>query len=113
MKIYYSIKEVASLLKEPESTLRYWEDEFPEEIKPTRSERGVRQYKEEDIDNIRFIQYNIRDCRLTLDGVRKKLKNNKEGAIKQANVVMKLKNIKAELQALGKSMSEADKIPNK
>ena len=109
MKIFYSIKEGASLLGEPESTLRYWEDEFPDEITPHRNERGVRFYKEEDINDIRQIQYFIRDCKLTLDGVRKRLKNNKESAVRQAKVVLRLKGIKAELKALGAAMDEINK----
>ena len=29
LKLYYSIKEVAEMFELPESTLRYWEQEFP------------------------------------------------------------------------------------
>ena len=108
-KIYYTIKEVASLLGEPESTLRYWEDEFSDMIAPTRNERGVRFYKESDIQDVRLIQHFIRDNGLTFDGVRKKLRNNKESAIKQANVVLRLKNIKAELKSLNAAFDEAAK----
>ncbi len=111
MRVFYSIREVSALLKEPETTLRYWEDEFPESIKPTRNERGVRFYKEEDVNAIRLIQYFVRDCRLTLDGVRKKLKNNQESAVKQAKVVLRLKNIKSELLALSEALSEVESIP--
>ena len=109
MKIFYSIKEVAEAVGEPESTLRYWEDEFPEVITPTRNDRGVRFYKENDIENVRMIRYLIRDCRLTLDGVRKKLKNNKDSAVKQAKVVLRLKNIRVELKSLSDAMGEVDK----
>jgi len=108
-KIYYTIREVAAQLSEPESTLRYWEDEFSDMIQPTRNERGVRLYKESDIQDIRLIQHFIRDSGLTLDGVRKKLKNNKEGAIKQANVILRLKNIRAELKSLNDALNEVDK----
>jgi len=110
LKLFYSIKEVAASLHEPESTLRYWEDEFPEVITPNRNERGVRFYKESDIDNVRMVQYLIRDCGLTLDGVRKKLKNNKDSAVKQAKVVLRLKNIKAELKALSEAMGHVEKM---
>ena len=108
-KIYYTINEVATFVKEPESTLRFWGDEFPDLIKPHRNERGVRQYKESDIQDIRLIQHFIRDRGLTLEGVRKKLKNNKEGAIKQAGVVLRLKNIKAELKSLNDALNEVEK----
>jgi DNA-binding transcriptional MerR regulator len=108
-RIYYSIKEVASALEEVESTLRYWEGEFPDTISPHRNKRGVRFYSEKDMDDVRLIKYLIRDCGLTLDGARKRLKNNKEGAVKQARVVAYLKNIKAELKSLQKAMDEVEK----
>ena len=108
--MYYSIKEVSSLLGETEPTLRYWEGEFRNVISPERKERGIRFYSEKDIDDVRLIKYLIRDCGFTLEGVRKKLKNNKESAVRQANVIQRLKNIRAELNALGEAMSEAEKI---
>ena len=94
------------MLGEPESTLRYWEDEFPEDIKPSRNERGVRFYREDDVNAIRLIQFFIRDSGLTLDGVRKKLKNNTESAEKQAKIIKKLKSIRAELKSLADAMNE-------
>jgi len=106
-KIYYTIAEVASLVGEPESTLRYWEKEFPNVISPNRNERGVRFYKESDIEDVRLIHYYIKDCGLTLDGVRKKLKNNKESATKHANIVLRLKNIRAELKSLESAFEKA------
>jgi len=109
MKLFYSIKEVSDLLDEPETTLRFWEDEFPEVIAPKRNDRGVRFYKENDIENIRMVKYFVRECGLTLDGVRKKLKNNKESAAKQAQLVMRLKNIKEELKALAASFADVEK----
>ncbi|MDR2915320.1 MAG: MerR family transcriptional regulator [Tannerella sp.] len=109
-KMFYSIKEVASLLGETEPTLRYWEGEFQDVISPQRNERGVRFYKEKDIDDIRLIKYLIRDCGLTLDGVRKKLRNNKESAVRQAKVVQHLENIRAKLKDLGEAMDEVEKM---
>ena len=105
LKIFYTIKEVAKLVGEPESTLRYWEEEFPEEITPSRNDRKIRSYTENDINNIRTIQYFIRDHGLTLDGTRKKLKNNKESAVKQAKIVFKLRNIRSELKSLADAMT--------
>lgn len=106
MKVFYSIKEVAVLLGETEHTLRFWENEFPDDIVPKRNDRGVRFYKEEDIEDIRQIQYFLRDCRLTLDGVHKRFKNNREKSERQAKVILRLKKIKSELKELGKVMDE-------
>ena len=115
-KLYYSIKEVSELLKEPESTLRYWEKVFPEFIHPSRKDQGlgvktgVRYYSEKDVEDVRLIQYLLRDCGLTLDGAHLRLKNNLEGAAKHAKLLFRLKNIKADLKALGEAMDHVAKI---
>ena len=108
-KMYYSIKEVSELLGEVDSTLRYWESEFRDVISPRRNERGVRFYSEKDIEDVRLIKYLIRDNGLTLEGVKKRLKNNKESAIRQAKIARHLNNIKSELKELGKAMDEVEK----
>lgn len=113
VKMFYSIREVASLLGESEPTLRYWEGEFQDVISPKRNERGVRFYTESDIEDVQLIRHLIRDCRLTLEGARKKLKNNKEAAVRQAKVVYRLRKIKAELKTLSEAMEEAEKIKNR
>ena len=48
-KLYYSISEVAELLGEPQSVLRFWETEFSE-LHPVKNKRGVRSYTEHDIN---------------------------------------------------------------
>lgn len=108
-KMFYSIKEVALLLSESEPTLRYWEREFKDVIAPERR-NGVRFYTEKDIDNVQLIKYLLRDCGLTLEGARKKLKNNKDVAVRQAKVVRHLKNIRAELKILSESMDEVERM---
>ena len=56
MKLYYSISEVAEMLGVSQSLLRYWETEFSE-LKPSKNARGVRMYKQEDIDLLRRIHH--------------------------------------------------------
>jgi DNA-binding transcriptional MerR regulator len=108
-KMFYSIKEVAIVLEESEPTLRYWEKEFQDVISPRRNERGVRFYSEKDIHDVRLIKYLIRDCGLTFEGARKRLKNNKESAVKQAKVMQHLKQIREELKALNEALDEVEK----
>lgn len=45
VKLYYSIKEVAAMFDIRESTLRFWETEFPH-LKPKTVGQNVRQYTE-------------------------------------------------------------------
>ena len=53
LKLYYSIGEVAKMFNVNESLLRFWEKEFPF-ITPKKAGGNVRQYRKEDIENIRF-----------------------------------------------------------
>ena len=62
VKLYYSIKEVAQMFDVRESTLRYWETEFPH-LKPKTVGQSVRQYTEKDIEQVRIIYNLIRTAR--------------------------------------------------
>ena len=72
-KLYYSIGEVAEMLGEPQSVLRFWETEFSE-LRPMKNKRGVRSYNEQDINLLQRIRHLTRDCGYTLDGVREQLR---------------------------------------
>ncbi|MCD7931685.1 MAG: MerR family transcriptional regulator [Tannerellaceae bacterium] len=95
-KLYYSISEVAQMFNVNESTLRFWEKEF-DNISPRKTAKGTRFYKQEDIEAVRLIYYLVKEKGMTLAGARKRLKDNKETTIKQADIVNRLKQIKEEL----------------
>ena len=68
-KQYYKIKEVAEILDVPQSTLRFWEKEFPM-IKPIRSSHNIRYYRPQDIELLRIIHYLIKDKGLKIEAAR-------------------------------------------
>ena len=72
-KLYYSIGEVATMLGEAPSVLRFWESEF-DSLRPVKNRRGVRSYTEHDIDLLRRIQYLTRQCGYTLEGAREQMR---------------------------------------
>ncbi|MBR5477122.1 MAG: MerR family transcriptional regulator [Bacteroidaceae bacterium] len=98
LKMYYSIKEVAKELSVTETTLRYWESVFPQ-VSPYKGANGVRRYTKEDINTLRTICHLVRDCKLTLAGAKKQLKNGaaKITAETNSNVIDRLTAIKNEL----------------
>ena len=65
-----NIGMAAEKTKLPAKTIRYYED--IELIRPARSENGYRDYSEEDVHRLRFLQrarslgFSIRECRLLL-----------------------------------------------
>ena len=101
LKLYYSIKEVAQMLGVTESMLRFWEKEIPS-IKPKTTGNNVRQYTEEDIENIRVV-YNLVKVRgFKLAAARKMLKENKNSVDSNAKVMELLINLRDELQQMKK-----------
>lgn len=103
-KLFYSIKEVAQQFGLNESTLRFWEGEF-EEICPLKK-NGIRYYSKEDIEAIALIYHLVRERRMTLEGARQKLKENKELTINQAEISNRLKHIRNELVILADAIKE-------
>ena len=98
-KLYFSISEVAQLFNVNESTLRFLEKEF-DIIQPRKTRNGTRYYKQEDIDNVRVVYHLVKEQGMKLAGARQKLKDNREGAIRQAELVNRLQQIKEELIGL-------------
>ena len=104
-KMYYSIKEVASMFDVNESLLRYWETEFPH-LRPKTTRNNVRQYTEKDIEQIRLI-YNLVKVRgLKLAAARDALNKNHSGEQQTTEVIEKLKNIRIELVNLKHSLDQ-------
>ena len=65
LKLYYSIGEVAEMFNVNESLLRFWEKEFPV-IRPKKNAKGTRQYRKEDLENIRLIYHLVKEKGMTL-----------------------------------------------
>ena len=66
-KVYYTIKEVATMMGVSESALRYWENEFAQ-LKPERTPGGRRRYTKKDIEVVKQIVYLLADQKLHVDG---------------------------------------------
>ena len=103
-KLYYSIKEVAEQFGLNESTLRYWETEFPMLKPKTTGPAKVRQYQEKDIEQIRLIHNLVKVRGFKLAAAKKIINNNRQGADKTADVLSRLIGVRNELQALRRQM---------
>lgn len=103
-KLYYSIGEVADLLGESTSLVRFWSDKFATYIKPERNKKGNRKFSAEDVKTLKTIHYLVKEKGMTLDGALARLKNNKDGADNRAEVVARLSAIKDELLRIHKAL---------
>ncbi|MBQ7426157.1 MAG: MerR family transcriptional regulator [Prevotella sp.] len=104
LKLYYTIKEVAEMFDLNESTLRYWEREFPFLRPKTTGSAKIRQYQEKDIEQIRLINNLVKVRGFKIAAARKILTQNKKGVDKRADVLERLINVRTELQALKKQL---------
>ena len=103
-KLYYSIKEVAEMFGLNESTLRYWETEFPFLKPKTTGPAKVRQYQEKDIEQLKLIHNLVKVRGFKLAAAKKIINNNRQGADKTADVLSRLIGVRDELQALKRQM---------
>ena len=97
-KIHYSISEVAALLNINESAIRFWEKDFPFII-PSKSKKGTRYYTKREIKKIRLVVYLLKERKLTIDGAKKLLKDDKK-IDKTHAIVMTLEHIRDEIASL-------------
>lgn len=104
LKLYYSISEVASIIGVNETTLRFWEKEFPN-IKPQKAGRGIRQYSQDDINEIRKVHHLLKEKGMKLEGARQTLKQTGGGQDVRLDVLKRLKFIRDELQEISKNLS--------
>ena len=98
-KLYYSIGEVADMFEVNVSLLRFWEKEF-DILKPKKNKKGNRMFTTKDLDNLKIIYHLVKERGYTLEGAKKKLKENKEDTINNIEIVNRLKDIRQFLAKL-------------
>jgi DNA-binding transcriptional MerR regulator len=104
-KLYYSISEVAAKFGVNTSTIRFWEKEF-DIIKPKKTANGNRLFTQQDIDNIALIHHYVKERRLTLEGARQKIKENRNDADHTLQIIQSLKKIRATLLEIKDNIDE-------
>ncbi len=103
LKLYYSIGEVAEMLGVSETLLRYWEKEFPT-IAPKKSGRNIRQYSQEDIEQVRLVHHLVKVKGMKLAAARKALRNSKGEEERNLEIVSRLQAVCKELVQIIKEL---------
>jgi DNA-binding transcriptional MerR regulator len=94
-KVYYTITEVAAMFNVNSSLLRFWEKEFPTQLgKVKKNKKGDRYYNLEDIEKLKMIFYIVKEKRMTLEGARNFLKNNKRKVKDDRTMLKSLEKVK-------------------
>ena len=103
-RIFYRVGEVSQMVGVESYVLRYWEKMFPQ-LKPEKDENGQRVYTQSDIDVVLRIKNLLYEERYTIDGARKRLKQDgksKDAGVENAGgnqeLLAILRNVKSKLQ---------------
>jgi DNA-binding transcriptional MerR regulator len=105
LKLYYNIREVASMVRIPEHTLRFWEKEIPA-LKPKKTNGGARQYTQKDIELIQLIHHLVKDQGLTIKAARARLKTSKQQVVNRQDIVERLEQVRSELLTIKEKLDE-------
>jgi len=92
-KILYKISEVAKMFEVNISAVRFWEKEF-DILKPKKNNKGNRLFTIKDIKNIKIIHHLLKERGFTVEGAKKKIKDNKTDTINNVEIVSSLKDIR-------------------
>lgn len=98
-KLYYSMGEVCEIFGVKPSLIRHWENEF-RILRPSRNSKGNRMYTPKDVDNIKLIYHLVKEKGMTLAGADKRLRQNPDGIMREAEVVEHLQHIRSMLVEL-------------
>lgn len=100
----YKIREAAEIIGVPQSTLRFWEQEFPD-LKPKRSSHNQRYYTPTDLELLEIIFYLLHTKGLKIEAAKEYLRLNRHNLSRRMEVIDKLKGLRQELEGLLKALS--------
>jgi len=98
-KKYYKIKDAAELVGVSQSTLRFWESEFPE-VQPYRSATNIRYYTPDNIETLRLIYYLVKIRWLKLDAAKEQIRLNRSNISNRMDIISKLQDVRDELELM-------------
>ena len=98
-KLFYTIGEVAERYNVNVSLIRFWEKEF-DILKPKKNKKGNRLFRKKDIENIDIIFHLVKERGFTLEGAKRKIKENKNETNDNVLIIKKLKEIRKFLVTL-------------
>ena len=103
VRLYYSIGEVARMFDVNPSLIRFWEKEF-DIIQPQKNKKGNRLFTQDDVDNFYIIYHLVKERGFTLEGAKKKLKENKSGTVNNIEIIKSLNKVRDFLVEIKKEL---------
>ena len=96
-KYFYSIGEVARILGENTSLIRFWTNSFPKYLKPHRNAKGNRLYTAEEVEILKQLHLLIKGKGMTLEGAAKRLAADHRSVEDRVKALDSLKAIRTQL----------------
>ena len=103
-KLYYSIGEVAEILGENVSLIRFWSDYFSKFIKPERNTNGNRLYRAEDVETLKQVHLLVKSNGMTLAGAASKMASERKSVEARVKALNYLKDIRQQLVEIRESL---------
>jgi len=105
-KRYFSIGEVGYLCGLKPHVLRYWEQEFPQQLKPVKRRGNRRFYQYDDVLAIRKVRKLLYEEGFTIEGARAQLMENPEEISKTVQTDAIVKKMIADLELVLQELKE-------
>jgi DNA-binding transcriptional MerR regulator len=96
-KYLYTIGELAEILGESTSCVRFWSDSFSKFVNPKRNAKGNRLFTKDDVETFKHIQLLLKVEGLTIEGAAKRLRGEKKDVINKSRVLESLEAIRQQL----------------
>lgn len=96
-KYLYTIGELAEILGESTSCVRFWSDSFSKFVNPKRNAKGNRLFTKDDVETFKHIQLLLKVEGLTIEGAAKRLRGEKRDVINKSRVLESLEAIRQQL----------------
>lgn len=103
-KLFYTIGEVAGLLGENASLVRFWTNSFEKFLKPRRNAKGNRLYTREDIDTLKQIHLLVKEQGMTLEGAARRMTEDRKTVDSRVKALDTLREIRAQLEEIRSSL---------
>lgn len=108
-KLYFKIGEASRIVGVKPYVLRYWESEF-DMLKPTKAPSRHRLYRRRDVELLLEIKRLLYADGHTIEGARKKLKENKKEEKQQLKLALPESKYKAALARIRKDLQSLHKL---
>ncbi|MGM9741705.1 MAG: MerR family transcriptional regulator [Candidatus Cryptobacteroides sp.] len=103
-RLYYSIGEVAQMLGENVSLVRFWSDYFSRYIKPRRNGKGNRMFTPDDVEVLKQVHLLVKSNGMTLQGAASRLASDRKSVEDRVKAINCLREIRSQLKEIRDSL---------